>query len=802
MKNSSKNLLASEKEVINAIQDFSKKLQKVQINSDLVEHFLTKVGHFAKLPSKCDTKIVDSFLVNLVSILSISSDSSSSVKALELLFTFLKNDPQVYARFKPDRDILQKINLDSFIDSSVSDERNLALNFTSFLLRYHQDLDYNDFSEDEHVVKAIRRAEMYRNWVDIEDLATGYESLHKNSDASSKAFQEILALIDQVKDELSGKIAVNHNQIAEIDEKNQEMSGIFDIVKGLKQDFKGLESDTEHAIVDSNKMLKEMIATFVSDKIKDIEFSINSKIMSRIEALENNSDVHKKHLDNMEERFEILRAKVDKSDSIIKNTHDVVEKLDTKVKRNSGIMNETKKLLIKTIENDPWKQIDFPAHEKSLKKCEEVLAILEEDLEVFKRDTEIKREADVNDSTRAIKDLTKRISEITTESSGKFSDLYRLHSDLRKKSHNIESIADDYSKLLENFKSQIYVIVQNKVNESLGSSKDMKKKMDLIIEETEELWSFNQKFIDEHAVDQERIIEADDLSITRKMEALEWFARYSEFLTPDHAYNGIMTFKNTYLRGPHKDSFINYEHGNDSIILVLDMIEKSLIECKNFANDKSLKKFETRLATKLNILEPLLVNYQNLDLGVNRGAVELLCKTIQTQTVSEDNPNPAFKVYLKYSLRCMTMCLRSKVALEIFLESKQTFNTILDFISIFEDEEVVANAAKILKMMMNDPDKVVMAYKSYNIAKLLVFAISKFIDKSDLVVLELMGALERYTRNQDYVEDLPQDMIEVIVVVARKKFVENPAVQVLRNIAKNPKFEHLVRDYIEEESDE
>lgn len=127
---------------------------------------------------------------------------------------------------------------------------------------------------------------------------------------------------------------------------------------------------------------------------------------------------------------------------------------------------------------------------------------------------------------------------------------------------------------------------------------------------------------------------------------------------------------------------------------------------------------------------------------------------------------------------------------------------ILDFISIFEDEEIIANAAKILKMMMNDPDKVIMAYKSYNIAKLLVFAISKFIDKSELVVQELMGALERYTRNPDYVEDLPQDMIEVIVVVARKKYVENPAIQVLRNIAKNPKFEHLVRDYIEEDSDE
>ena len=131
----------------------------------------------------------------------------------------------------------------------------------------------------------------------------------------------------------------------------------------LKENFKGLEADTETAIsklilshinlifilVDSNKMMKEMIASFVSEKIKDIEFSINTKIVNRIEQLENNSEVHNKHFENLEERFEILRAKVDKSDSIMRNIHEVVEKLDSKVTKNSGLLDETKTLLIKTI---------------------------------------------------------------------------------------------------------------------------------------------------------------------------------------------------------------------------------------------------------------------------------------------------------------------------------------------------------------------------------------------------------------------------------------------------------------------
>jgi len=152
--------------------------------------------------------------------MSIDSEHESSVKSLEYLFTFLKNDPQVYCRFKPDKSILIRMNLEVYIESQDKDERNLALNFTSFLLRYHQDLKYDDFSNDEEVVKKIKRAEMYRNWVDIEDLANGYETLQKNKETSSQAFQEILALVEGVKDELNDKINQNRNQIVNIGNSN------------------------------------------------------------------------------------------------------------------------------------------------------------------------------------------------------------------------------------------------------------------------------------------------------------------------------------------------------------------------------------------------------------------------------------------------------------------------------------------------------------------------------------------------------------------------------------------------------
>jgi hypothetical protein len=159
----------------------------------------------------------------------------------------------------------------------------------------------------------------------------------------------------------------------------------------------------------------------------------------------------------------------------------------------------------------------------------------------------------------------------------------------------MESVSDDYSKLLDNFKSQIYKIVDKKVTENPGGNDYLKKKMDLIIEETEELWRFNQKFIDEHAIDQERIITSDDLSISRKMEALEWFARYTEFLTPDYAYNSILAFKNLYLRGAQKETYLNYEHSNESAAHVIDMVERSFEQVKNFTDYVTAKKFHSKL---------------------------------------------------------------------------------------------------------------------------------------------------------------------------------------------------------------
>jgi len=72
------------------------------------------------------------------------------------------------------------MNISEMVLSKIEAEQDLALDFSSFLLRYHRDLNYEDFSDDKDVLMMIRRAEMYRNWADVEDLANGFETLQNN----------------------------------------------------------------------------------------------------------------------------------------------------------------------------------------------------------------------------------------------------------------------------------------------------------------------------------------------------------------------------------------------------------------------------------------------------------------------------------------------------------------------------------------------------------------------------------------------------------------------------------------------
>ena len=100
------------------------------------------------------------------------------------------------------------MNIASSIVSSDEAESDLALDFSSFLLRYNRDLDYQDFSDDLNIQNKIKRAETFRSWADIEDLAHGFENLSSNFEShrttAANAFNELYQYIEKTKQELKG----------------------------------------------------------------------------------------------------------------------------------------------------------------------------------------------------------------------------------------------------------------------------------------------------------------------------------------------------------------------------------------------------------------------------------------------------------------------------------------------------------------------------------------------------------------------------------------------------------------------
>jgi hypothetical protein len=71
-----------------------------------------------------------------------------SNRAIKILFAYLKNDQKVFNRFKVNRLIVRKMKLVEYMFSQSQEVADMALDFSSFLLRYNRELDYQDFADD------------------------------------------------------------------------------------------------------------------------------------------------------------------------------------------------------------------------------------------------------------------------------------------------------------------------------------------------------------------------------------------------------------------------------------------------------------------------------------------------------------------------------------------------------------------------------------------------------------------------------------------------------------------------------
>ena len=129
------------------------------------------------------------------------------------------------------------------------------------------------------------------------------------------------------------------------------------------------------------------------------------------------------------------------------------------------------------------------------------------------------------------------------------------------------------------------------------------KRINLVIEEINQLWSFTQRFIDEQAIDMIQEVRSPDRPLKSKMDRMEWLARNAEFLSPDQITKCLIAFKE-HFNGqsvPARNSYITTNHNSLAIATVVNLLDHAN---KLNRDEESI----SRLAILLSILEPLLIN--------------------------------------------------------------------------------------------------------------------------------------------------------------------------------------------------
>lgn len=153
-------------------------------------------------------------------------------------------------------------------------------------------------------------------------------------------------------------------------------------------------------------------------------------------------------------------------------------------------------------------------------------------------------------------------------------------------------------------------------------------KLNSLVDEANKLWTFFQKFIDEHSVDKIKIIRSKDTSLTEKINCMDWLARYAEFVTPDQISNVVLAFKDIYSGNDSqmRDNFISHRHNSEAIPTVVQMVRNLRNKRNTISIDEET--FDQNMCILLSILEPLLINDYNLETLFKLQVVKDLCELV------------------------------------------------------------------------------------------------------------------------------------------------------------------------------
>ena len=164
--------------------------------------------------------------------------------------------------------------------------------------------------------------------------------------------------------------------------------------------------------------------------------------------------------------------------------------------------------------------------------------------------------------------------------------------------------------------------------EALEWEENDSAKLEILIAESEQLWTFVQGFVDEQSVTKSRLMRNMELKLTQRMDALEWVSRNAVYLSPDALNHAINAFKLQYNNESQTitNAFIFSSHQSGIIQTIYSKLDTLSQLQKSEENER-------KIFAQLSILEPALINDMNLEISLSKNIHTVLIRLIDTKSL-------------------------------------------------------------------------------------------------------------------------------------------------------------------------
>ena len=144
----------------------------------------------------------------------------------------------------------------------------------------------------------------------------------------------------------------------------------------------------------------------------------------------------------------------------------------------------------------------------------------------------------------------------------------------------------------------------------------------------------------------------------------------------------------------------------------------------------------------------------------------------------------------------MTSCLRNELGVNEVMRNDLFFKRVLRILEEFQEEEIVANTSKIVRLVLRDEvyyDKAITQFPQ--LGNFLLQLMSKHFF-SVAIIQETTSALRNYTRKPTYLNYINADQLKILInVIKEPKFEKQKPIslQIIKNVTKSQDHERYLK---------